>query len=205
MTDRRPFEAPRAELHGARVALTPLALRDVHTCLRWNNDPELNRFDSEEPFRRESLGQFLPRFEAIVYDPRPDVLDFAIRTHGGDLIGLAFADRLCLHSRHCRVGVSICERAYQRRGYGKDALIQLVQHLFDEWRIHRIAAESFAYNISWRVLLARLGFRCEERLRDYLYRDGRYWDKEVFALLDTEFRAGSPARTAASIQPLQSG
>ena len=175
-------------IEGERLVLMPLQLKHVHTHFRWNNDEALNRLDSEAPFKREPFGAFLKRFERLVYKPHPSARDFEIHTRDGHLIGVAYADGIAPSHRRCRVGVTV-DRAAWGRGYGSETLGLLLRHLFTDADVHRVTAEAFSYNASWKRLLARTGFRRESRLRDYLYRDGRWHDKETYALLEDEYHA----------------
>ena len=183
-------------IEGERLALTPLQMKHVHAHFRLNNDEELNRLDSEAPFRREPFGAFLKRFERLVYNPREGERDFEIHTHDGALVGVAYADGISSCHRRCRVGVTV-ERATWGQGYGSEALGLLLHHLFTGADVHRVTADAFAFNESWKRLLTRAGFRREGCLRDYLYRDGQWHDKETYALLEDEYYARRMGAVAA--------
>ena len=46
-----------------------------------------------------------------------------------------------------------------------------------------------------------MGFQKEGTVREYLRRDGEYWDKEIYGLLEREYRARhSGAEEAASVE-----
>ena len=176
-------------LRGARVQLTPLQLENIHKHLEWNNDAELNYLDSEVPHEKEPFGSFKRRFERMVYDPSPDSMDFEIHAEDGRLIGVAYVADLSRHHRHGSIGVTIGERDCWGRGYGRDSLDALLAFCFDELRLHRLSAETFEYNAAWKNLVREAGFRKEGEARDYLFRDGRFWSKETYALLEEEYRA----------------
>ncbi|NBC16483.1 MAG: GNAT family N-acetyltransferase [Bacteroidetes bacterium] len=171
----------------SRIVLTPLQMEHVYTHFRWNNDPELNRLDCEAPFQEESLRTFLRRFEQMVHAPRPDACDLEIHTREGHLIGIAYLDRVRLAHGHCRLGMTIGERDYWGQGYGRETMALLLHHAFVNLGLHRVWTEAFAFNIAWKRLLDGWGFTREGCLRDYLFRDGRYWDKDTYGLLDTEY------------------
>ncbi|ARA92976.1 MAG: N-acetyltransferase [Bacteroidetes bacterium] len=172
-----------------RVRLTPLHLDNIYTHFQWNNDPELNHLDSEIPYAEEAFGDFKRRFEEMVYHPSPDGRDFEIYAEDGTLIGVAYLTQISPHNQHCTVGVTIGDRRYWGKGYGREALDAVLGYCFNELGMHRVSAETFEYNVAWRRLVEGMGFREEGVERDYLYRDGRYWDKVIYAILDTEYRA----------------
>ena len=42
---------------------------------------------------------------------------------------------------------------------------------------------------AWRRLVESVGFKKEGTLREYLFRDDRYWDKTIYGMLEAEYRA----------------
>jgi RimJ/RimL family protein N-acetyltransferase len=183
--DVPPFQADR-------VALRPLQLQNIHTHFRWNNDPELNRLDSEVPYEEESFGAFKTRFEQMCDTPSPSHRNFEIHARDDEqLIGVAFATNISAHNRHARIGVTIGDRDYWGRGYGRTSMELLLAFCFDALELHRVSAEVFEYHTAWRDLVEGMGFRREGVLREHLWRDGQYWDKEVYGLLKTTFQASA--------------
>lgn len=186
-------------LEEGRVRFTPLQMENIHTHFRWNNDPELNRLDSEIPYEEESFGNFKERFEQLCNDPSPEHRDFEIHDLEEDqLIGVAYAARISPYHHHATVGLTIGERDYWGHGYGSESLRLLLRYCFEELDLHRVSAEAFEYNTAWQDLIANLGFTKEGTAREYLHRDGEYWDKEFFALLEQEYRAHSETDTSAT-------
>lgn len=175
-------------IHGDRLDLTPLRLEHIYKHFEWNNDPELNRLDSEFPYEREPFGVFKKRFEDLVYQPRPDTLDFEIQVKDGTVIGVAYVLQISPSNRHCKIGITIGDRAYWGKGYGREALRLVLDHCFDALEMHRVATDTFEYNTAWRKLVEWAGFKKEGVEREYLYRDGAYWDKEIYAILEEEYR-----------------
>lgn len=187
------LDPPRQETDRAMVepaaTLTPLHRENLYKHFEWNNDPELNRLDSEIPYVKETLGEFKRRFEEMIYTPSPDTRDFEIHTGDGTVIGVAYIVNISEHHRHCTIGITIGDRAYWGKGYGRAALRLVLDHCFNELDMHRVHAYTFEYNDAWRRLVEWAGFQKEGAERDYLFRDGEYWDKESYAILEHEYRA----------------
>ncbi len=177
---------------GARITLSPLRLENLYKHFAWNNDPELNRLDSEIPYEQESLGAFKRRFEQMIYAPAPDSRDFEIHAEDGTVIGVAYIGNISAHNRHCKIGITIGDRNYWGKGYGRAALRLVLNYCFDELDMHRVGTETFEYNTAWRKLVEWAGFTREGTDREYLFRDGRYWDKDTYAILEDEYRAQMP-------------
>ncbi|MEM8559528.1 MAG: GNAT family protein [Bacteroidota bacterium] len=184
-----------AVLGDDRVHLTPLRIENIYTHYRWNNDPELCRFDSEMPFEKEAFADFKRRFLQMALHPQPDACDFEIhRVADGALIGVAFIDRIDTFHRRCRIGLAIAEPSAQGLGYGRATLDVLLRCAFDELKMHRVVAEAFSFAHVWNGLLDSAGFESEGRLRDYLFREGTYHDKVTYALLEEEYSARQTSR-----------
>lgn len=177
---------PRSET--SRIQLRRLDVDNIYQHFEWNNDPELNRLDSELPFEEESFGDFKRRFEQMVYRPHNHSQHFELHTEDGKMIGVAYVAGLNEHNRHATVGLTIGDRDYWGEGYGRNALQELLAHCFDELGLHRVATEIFDYNEAWEHLIESVGFEKEGTLRDYLYRDDRYWNKAIYSMLEDEYR-----------------
>jgi RimJ/RimL family protein N-acetyltransferase len=176
-------------LAGTRVQLVPFRLENIYQHYSWNNDPELNALDSELPYVAEPFRAFKRRFEQLVRDPAPDGVDLEICAEDGTLIGVAWVGSISAHNRHCLVGVTIGDRNYWGRGYGRDSLDVLLDYCFNVLQMHRVSAETFEYNTAWKRLLEEIGFVKEGVKRDYILREGNFWDKEHYALLESEYRS----------------
>ena len=197
----RPTQAITPLTH-ERVRFTPLQMDNIHTHFRWNNDPELNRLDSEMPYEEESFGQFKERFEQLCERPSSSHRDFEIHDDERNvLIGIAYVARIDSHHRRARIGVTIGDRAYWGKGYGRESMRLLLHYCFERLDLHRVRAATFEYNTAWRDLVEGMGFTKEGTARDYLYRDGRFWDKENYALLEPEYQSRFRKNGTASPQP----
>lgn len=176
-------------LEEGRVRFMPLQMENIHTHFRWNNDSELNRLDSEIPHEEESFGDFKERFEQLCNDPSPEHRDFEIHDVVEDqLIGVAYVARISPYHDHALVGITIGEREYWGQGYGKESVRLLLRYCFQTLDLHRVSTETFEYNTAWRDLIEGIGFTKEGTAREYLFRAGKYWDKEMYGLLEQEYR-----------------
>jgi RimJ/RimL family protein N-acetyltransferase len=109
--------------------------------------------------------------------------------HPGKLIGIGYLADIDAANRHARIGITLGDRTEWGKGYGREVMDLLLRFGYDHLDLHRIDASAFAYNTPWKRLLDAAGFREEGCLRDYLHRDGRYWDKTTYALLAPEHYA----------------
>ncbi|MDX6248151.1 MAG: hypothetical protein QOF10_1511 [Kribbellaceae bacterium] len=77
--------------------------------------------------------------------------------------------------------------AYQGNGYATEAVRGLLDHLFVERNLHRVAAECDARNASSARLLERVGFRQEGLRRAATWFKGEWTDDLVFGLLRSDW------------------
>lgn len=93
------------------------------------------------------------------------------------------------HARHRSAHVSIdVLPAYQRKGYGGEAIAWVLRWGFQVHGLHRIAIESFSHNEGAGRLYERLGFVPEARQREAMWFDGGWSDVLGFAMLEHEWR-----------------
>ena len=180
-----PAAAPRVLARSERVRFLPLQHQHIHTHFQWNNDPELNRLDSELPFEKETFSLFKRRFEGMMRQPHDRY--FEIHAEDNGLIGVAYIVEISEANRHATVGVTIGDRDYWGKGYGREAMNLVLQECFEEFNLHRVRAEAFAYNEAWQHLVEGMGFTREGVERDYLRRDEQYYDRFIYALLEEEY------------------
>lgn len=76
---------------------------------------------------------------------------------------------------------------HQGEGYATEAAQLIITHGFDELRLHRISATIIADNAASKRVVEKLGFVHEGTKRDDAFLDGKYVDREVYAILREEW------------------
>ena len=120
---------------------------------------------------------------------RSDVVLFAIRALADDrLVGTCQ-----LHSIHpvycsAELQIRIGSPGDRGKGYGSDAVYQLLRHGFDDRNLHRIGLHVFSDNQPAIRLYTKAGFKDEGRLREAAFIDGRFKDVLLFGLLRKDFQ-----------------
>lgn len=89
----------------------------------------------------------------------------------------------------CVLGYQI-DRRHEGIGLMHEALRATNRYMFDELKLHRIAANYRPENIRSGKLLAKLGFRIEGFAKDYLYIDGAWRDHILTSVANHEFNPG---------------
>ena len=88
----------------------------------------------------------------------------------------------------CVLGYQV-ERECEGQGLMSEALRAAMRYMFDEQKLHRIAANYRPENVRSGRLLAKLGFRIEGYARDYLFIDGAWRDHILTSVTHDGFDA----------------
>ena len=168
---------------GQKTRLRAIEREDIPTFVRWFNDQEVRQF--LEMYLPMSKAEEEEWFEAYLKDDSRR--NFAIETGEGVHIGNIGLHDLDWKNRNAGLGIVIAEKEYWGRGYGSDAVMALLDFAFKEMNLHRIYLSVFDFNQRAIRCYEKCGFRHEGRAREALFRDGRYHDSQLMAILRQEF------------------
>lgn len=174
-------------LRGEKVALRPVEREDLKRLHELWQDVELAMLAggawSPWPLAAEEKD-----FDKHLEDE--DKSDFVIEADGkviGD-IGLHREDRN-RRDGTASMGVSILDREYLGKGYGRDAIAVLLDWAFRIQNYRRIWLETLGRNERAIRCYRSLGFVEEGRLRQHAYSNGAYDDVICMGLLRDEWAA----------------
>jgi len=95
-------------------------------------------------------------------------------------------------NQQCEIGYAI-NPAFQRRGYGSEAVTHVLDYLFSKLKKHRVTASLHPDNIPSIALLERVGFRREGLFRKSFLNNGVWEDDLIYAILADEWEGRSEA------------
>lgn len=172
------------------VEIKKFDLQNVSVHYKWNNDAELNYYDSEYPHQHESFETFLKRIKSVL-DERNDTAElFEIHLEENDkLIGIVDIHAIDKYNRRCYVNCTIGDRDYAGKGYDVEALKMVLAHCFNQKDMHKVATTAFDFNTSWIDSVKKLGFEQEGQLREHVLKKEEYCDKLIFSLLKSEYKS----------------
>jgi RimJ/RimL family protein N-acetyltransferase len=78
------------------------------------------------------------------------------------------------------------------KGYGSEATRLVLRYAFETLNLNRVWLHVYEYNERGLRAYEKAGFRREGRLRQEMFRDGRYWDTIVMGILRDEWLAARP-------------
>lgn len=174
-------------LYGNGLRLRAIEKDDLPRFVRWLNDPEVR--ENLLIFAPMSLDEEEEWYSGILKRPkeeRPLVIE--IETGGEWLpIGNISLMRIEWHARHAEVGLFIGEKQYWNRGYGSQALRLMLGYAFDFLNLNKVYLNVYETNLRGIRAYQKVGFVEEGRLRQEVYKNGRYLDVLVMSILRSEW------------------
>jgi len=110
----------------------------------------------------------------------------------GDLLGVVGHYRAHPVLEYIDVWYILGNRTARGRGYGREAVGLLVDHLFRTESVERVGATCDVDNVPSYRLLEGLGFRHEGTLRSALFHHSRWHDVRVYGVTRAEWAGRSP-------------
>lgn len=176
----------RLRLETDRLVLRPLQHQDAPALYAYFSDPEVMRYFGMEPFTCPTQAEdFLESLAALIQEGRA-VRWAMTRKSDGRLVGtIGFHG---WHQRYFRADIGY-DLAPEHWGLGlaTEAAARVVTYGFEEMVLNRIQAVVVPANPASRRVLAKIGFRGEGILREYLVSDERFMDVEMLRLLRSEY------------------
>lgn len=153
---------------------------------RWYGDHEIWRLTSwaGEPLSTSAVRRL---FEDRQLSTTED--SFAIHPQGGrGPVGIISLMNISEANGSADLSVIIGPPEDRGRGYGTDAIREMLRYGFEERGLGRIGLSVFEFNQPAIKAYASLGFREEGRLRAAIKRDGKRHDAILMSILEPEWR-----------------
>lgn len=178
---------PSPEAPAPTVRLRPPSEADLPVIFPWYNDPEI-----VAPFDRFSLDTFEGFVDSVRRapdDPSSTAPRFVVeRRSDGHLLGFVGYYRSHPVLSLTDIWYVLGDPAVRGKGLGKQAVGQLVDHLFETTDLVRVGATCDVENAPSYRLLERLGFRREGTIRTALFHHGRWHDVALYGVTRPEWR-----------------
>ena len=142
----------------------------------WTHDPEVTRWSGTEPIS-QPVPDFVRRFRRRRSDTDRSRRLFAVLTKEGEMIGRVG----CFNMKEdeAELGIVIGEKAYWGQGYGREAIIVLVRHLFETTGLRRVYLHTFRHNGRAQRCFAACGFRSLGPVKSFSFDRGEHEDVEM--------------------------
>ena len=185
--------APRWPLETERLLLRPFEEGDVHAVHEIHSDESVVRWlynDATTP--DQSLALLERKIAAAALRAEGDWLSAAVVLRASDeLVGDVSLHWASEPHRQGELGFVIHSR-HQGRGYATEASRPILAFAFETLGLHRVVGRLEPRNVGSARVLEKLGMRREAHLLENDWVKGEWQSELVYALLDREWRDGSP-------------
>jgi len=185
-------------LKGDRVVLRPMRPEDLERYAEFKNDVEVELLGSGDVPAPMELGRLQARYEEHLKAPRETSAWFAIDAQGGKFIGQCLLHNFDNTARTCELGITIGDRDFWGRGYGRDAVALLLKYAFRLRNMERVWLSVSGTNQRGIRSYAACGFIEEGRLRRHVWLDGAYDDLVYMGILREEWPGWKSGETGSS-------
>ena len=176
-------------IYGERVRLRAAEREDVKNFYVWVNDPDVTRYlslylpmstvDEENWFN--SMTQRSQSEKTLVIEVRDG--------NGWKMIGNCGVFDIDTIGRLGEIGIMLGEKDEWDKGYCTEAMSLLVHHCFETLNFNRVYLRVYAENLRAKRAYEKAGFVEEGRLREAVYKNGKYDDVIIMSVLRAEWIA----------------
>jgi RimJ/RimL family protein N-acetyltransferase len=172
-------------LTGEKVTLRSIERDDLPRLWQFNNDVETEVAGGGDPPLPQSLARLQADFDREAAKGGRDGANFAI-VADGTVIGQCGLHGFNDTDRTCELGITIGDKAYWGRGYGRDAVRLLVDYAFRLRNYRKVWLRVWGNNERAIRSYLACGFVEEGRLRRHVWSAGEYVDLVYMGVLRDE-------------------
>jgi RimJ/RimL family protein N-acetyltransferase len=169
------------------IGFRPMEWGDLELVRQMHNEPStLLQLGDPTPVSEEQQRAW---FKAMS-ERRSDIVFVVCRPEPNEIVGVWRLQNVDQTNRVCEVGVDIFPQ-YRRQGLAVKTYQMLLTYLFDHFNMHMAYLRVAEFNENAIALYEKVGFRETGRLKESIFRHGRYFDNIIFCLTAADYRAQS--------------
>lgn len=165
----------------SRVYLDTINKEDMPSLYKWFSNIEfLSTYDYvlPIPMSKEKVDKMISD-----YNEENNSIVFAIRTIEGNIIGIAGYDDIIKDNMVATLFIGLGDENYLGKGYGKEAMLELLNYGFNTLNLYRIQLNVISFNIPAIKLYEKVGFQKEGTMKEFVLRNGQRYDLYMYAKL----------------------
>lgn len=177
-------------LDGDKIALTPLEKESFcRNMMAWVHDDEATRYmlTGVFPMTHEALQR---EYDSIGENDADIVLG-VVRKEDGAMVGTAGLYGIAWQARYAEFRIFLGDKSAWNGGLGSEAAALMVQYAFDRLNLNKVWLGVNEENKGAIKSYEKAGFVHEGKLRQEVYRNGRYYDALRMSLLRGEWAAAA--------------
>jgi RimJ/RimL family protein N-acetyltransferase len=174
------------KLEGKRIFLSPILRKDVPSFQKWVNNLEITMYTAQATniFTIEDEYEW---FEKTRKSKDTIVLSI-VKRNSNEVIGAVSLNEINYTDRRANLGIMIGEIKEWNKGYGKEALVLILDFGFNVLNLHNIYLSVYSYNKRAIMAYNKLGFKLTGKLRKARFLGGEYYDILIMDMLAKEFK-----------------
>ncbi|MDF9847429.1 MULTISPECIES: GNAT family protein [unclassified Paenibacillus] len=172
-------------LTGERVYLRPLNREDAEVYYHMFFGEETRRLTgTQKHINKEQISAYIDRKAG---DDSGVLLLIALKENDEVIGDIAIQD-MDRGNRTANLRLAIGEERHQNRGYGREALLLMLEYGFGILNLHRIELEVYTFNSRAEHVYESVGFVREGVRRQTLFYNHEYHDVVMMSMLEHEYR-----------------
>lgn len=171
------------------LQLDTINRENLEVCRYWRNDSQIFRWCRQIDLISEIAQERW--FEKISSDPQISMYSL-FTDNGGNMltnVGICGLTDIDLHNRRAEFSLYIAPE-FQKRGFAEKGLKTLFHHGFRNLGLRSIWGETFEDNPA-NHLFRKLGMKEDGIRRQFYFKDGKFWDANLYSMLSSEFEESS--------------
>lgn len=162
---------------------------------RWSLDDDLQYWSGSIPGGR-SYTQFCHMLPQRDWPSDGKRISYAIFTLDGDMIGMVSCYNIDWREQRGELGVYLGEKGFWGHGYGTDAIITFLRHLFTDLGFRAVYLHTYESNVRAQRSYLRVGFEITDKRRRYSSRLGYHQEVRMDVTSDRFARVHGLQETA---------
>ena len=149
-------------IQGKNIILRNKKIEDVKNDFIWRTNEELSRLDATSPIKL-SIEEFRRCSQQEIDFPSMSSVRLAIDTIDGEHIGNIMYYDIDIRKSQAELGIML-GKEYWGKGYGLEALLLLINHIFSKTSIKRIYLHTLDWNLRAQKAFKRAGFLIKDKI-----------------------------------------
>ena len=173
-------------LANEHLYLRKMTVDDIPIYHKWRNDLDVMTFTSLDldRYTYEETKEFIETVILGATDSKCYIIEEKSHQRPIGMISLVNMD---MKNRNAELIIDIGEKNEWGKGVGTSAVQILLEYTFMELNLHRLSLRVFSLNKRAHHVYEKLGFIEEGRVRQCLFREGKWFDMIHMGLLQEEY------------------